>query len=76
MTEINEPGEGHSPAAWTGVIIILLGLAVGTLFYFLDVPVGVWIGAALVPIGLIVGLALSKAGYGVKGPKFVPKAHV
>lgn len=75
MSEINDPGEGHSPAAWSGVIITLVGIAAGTLFFFLDVPVLVWVSAAIVVLGPIVGTILSKAGYGVRGPKFVPKAH-
>jgi hypothetical protein len=38
-------------------------------------PLGVYACVALLIIGPIVGLILSKAGYGVNGPKYVPKAH-
>ncbi|REJ05496.1 hypothetical protein DY023_09615 [Microbacterium bovistercoris] len=77
---IADPGHGHSPAAWTAVIVMLAGFAIGTLGFCLAEfgPVWValiWIGVALIPIGPIVGWAMAKAGYGVNGPKYSPKAH-
>ena len=72
---IADPGHGHSPAAWTAVVIMLLGFTVGTTAFFLEVPVVVWVGVALIVVGAIAGWALSKAGYGAKGPKYQPKAH-
>lgn len=72
---IGDPGHGHSPAAWTAVIIMLAALSLGTLFFFLEMPVLVWICAALVVVGLLVGWAMAKAGYGVNGPKYAGKAH-
>jgi hypothetical protein len=71
----NDPGEGHSPAAWTAVIIMIVAFAVGTVFFVLEMPIGVYASVGLLIIGPIVGLILSKAGYGVNGPKYVPKAH-
>ena len=32
---IADPGHGHSPAAWTGVIIMLAGFTIGTLAFCL-----------------------------------------
>jgi hypothetical protein len=72
---IGDPGHGHSPAAWTAVIIMLVAIAIGTVAFFLDVPWLVWTCAALVVVGLIVGWALSRAGYGAYGPKYAPKEH-
>lgn len=72
---IADPGHGHSPAAWTAIVIMLIGIAAGTLFFVLEQPMLVIISAVLIPIGLIVGWAMAKAGYGVKGPKYSPKAH-
>ena len=72
---IGDPGHGHSPAAWTAVVIMLVAVALGTLFYFLDMPVLVWASAALLVIGAIVGWAMSRAGYGVNGSKYVAKEH-
>jgi len=72
---IGDPGHGHSPAAWTAVVIMLVAVALGTLFYFLDMPVLVWASAALLVVGAIVGWAMSRAGYGVNGSKYVAKEH-
>jgi hypothetical protein len=70
-----DPGHGHSPAAWTAVIIMLVGVAVGTFFFFLDMPPLVWVGAGIIVIGALVGWGMAKAGYGVNGPKYASKEH-
>lgn len=72
---IGDPGHGHSPAAWTGVTIMLIAFALGTVFFLLEMPVLVWASAGLLVVGLLVGWALSKAGYGAYGPKYVAKEH-
>ena len=83
MSETDEaihPGHGHSPAAWTAVVIILVAFTVGTLaFWFAaqgaDLQWLVWASAGLAVVGVIVGGILSKAGYGANGPKFASKSH-
>ncbi|QTV80841.1 DUF6704 family protein [Microbacterium sp. NIBRBAC000506063] len=72
---IADPGHGHSPAAWTAVIIMLVAFTIGTVAFCLDVPWLVWASAVLLVLGWITGGILAKAGYGVKGPKYTPKAH-
>jgi carbon starvation protein CstA len=72
---IGDPGHGHSPAAWTAVIIMLAALALATVAFFLEVPWLVWTGVVLIVVGLIVGWAMARAGYGVNGPKYSPKEH-
>jgi hypothetical protein len=74
-TESADLGEGHSPAAWTAVIILLVAFAIGTIAFWFTVVWVVWASAGLAVVGLIVGGILSKAGYGVNGPKFVTKHH-
>lgn len=64
-----DPGHGSSPAAWIAVVIMLVGIAIGTLFLFLEVLPLVYLGALLIPIGLIVGFVLKKAGFGVGGSR-------
>jgi hypothetical protein len=75
VSDENEPGHGNSPAAWVAVTIMLVAFTAGTLAFWFDLPVFVWASAGLLVVGAIVGVVLSKLGYGVKGPKYVPKAH-
>lgn len=74
-TEHVEPGEGHSPAAWTGVTLMLLGIASSTLALFLGVQWLFITGVIVLVLGPIVGTIISKAGYGAHGPKYTPKSH-
>lgn len=71
----NDPGHGHSPAAWTAVLIILVGASLGTTFFVLSQPVWVWGSVVITALGPVVGYLLAKAGYGVNGPKYQPKEH-
>lgn len=76
MTDrLDEHGHGDSPAAWTAVLIMLFAFAVGTVAFFFHQAWLVWISAGVLVLGLLVGVIMAKAGYGVKGPKFVPKSH-
>ncbi|GAA1321166.1 DUF6704 family protein [Leucobacter albus] len=70
-----DPGHGDSPAAWTAVVVMLIGIAAGTVFFFLHMPTLVWVCVGVVALGLVLGGILAKAGYGVKGPRFTPKSH-
>ena len=72
---IDDPGHGHSPAAWTAVVIMLLAVTLGTVFYWFDMPALVWASAVLLVVGALVGWGMSKAGYGANGPKYAPKQH-
>jgi hypothetical protein len=72
---IGDPGHGHSPAAWTAVIIMLAAFTIGTLAYWFAVPWLVWASAGLVVVGALVGWGMAKAGYGVNGSKYTPKEH-
>ena len=74
-TEHADPGHGHSPAAWTAVVIMLIAFAIGTVAFFLDLQWLVWAAAVLLVVGAVVGWALARAGYGVDGAKVAPKAH-
>ncbi len=69
MNDAHDPGHGSSPAAWTGMIIMLVGFSAGTLFFWFDQAALVWASASLLAIGPIVGTVMAKAGYGVGGSK-------
>ena len=68
-----EPGHGHSPAAWTTVTIVLVAFSIVTLFFWFDMPEVVMASAGLAVLGPIVGLVMRRAGYGVGGSK--TKSH-
>jgi hypothetical protein len=55
---------GNTPAAWTGVLIILVGFVVGGMGLILDNWVVFWIGVVLWPIALIVGSVMARMGMG------------
>jgi hypothetical protein len=54
---------------------MLVGIAIGTFFFFLDMPIVVWVAAGIVVVGLVVGWIMSRAGYGVNGSKYTAKEH-
>ena len=70
-----DPGHGHSPAAWTNILLMLVGLAIATAALFLEAWPVLIAGAVVFVLGPIVGFIMKKAGYGVHGPKYQPKAH-
>ena len=57
---------GNTPAAWTGVMIILAGFVIGGIGMIIDQWVMFWVGVALVPIGGIVGKIMQKLGLGAE----------
>lgn len=55
---------GSTPAAWTGVLIILLGFTVGGIGMVIDNWTLFWVGVALVPAGAVVGKVMAMMGLG------------
>lgn len=74
-TQHGDPGHGDSPAAWTAVVVMLLGIAVGTVAFFLHQAWLVWVCVGVVVVGALLGFILAKAGFGVNGPRFATKTH-
>ena len=71
--DISDPGHGHSPAAWAAVIVMIIGFVLGALgFWFVEMWM-IWAALALILGGWILGWILAKVGYGVAGPRYVPK---
>jgi hypothetical protein len=56
---------GHTPAAWTGVIIAFIGFCVAGVFMVLAEPVGFWAGLVVIALGVVVGYAMKLAGLGI-----------
>ncbi|MET8726276.1 MULTISPECIES: HGxxPAAW family protein [Streptomyces] len=57
---------GHTPAAWTGAIITLIGFCVAGVFMVAANPLGFWVGVAVIFGGGLVGLAMRAAGLGAQ----------
>ncbi|MGW4565756.1 HGxxPAAW family protein [Streptomyces sp. NPDC004561] len=57
-------GHGHTPAAWTGVIITFIGFCVAGAFMVMAQPVGFWAGIALTILGAVVGGVMRSMGLG------------
>lgn len=66
MSYDNDPGHGHSVAAWTSVIIMLIAFVIGTITFFLAIEWMVWASAGLLVVGAILWPLLSKLGLGEK----------
>ncbi|MCS0603950.1 hypothetical protein NX794_22465 [Streptomyces sp. LP11] len=63
---------GHTPAAWTGVIIAFIGFCVSGAFMVMAQPLGFWAGMVIVVLGGVVGAIMSAMGLGM--PKQAPLA--
>jgi hypothetical protein len=57
---------GHSVAAWSLVIIVLVGVLVGCVALIANQPWLFWVGLGVVVVGVIVGKVLQVMGFGVK----------
>jgi hypothetical protein len=64
----NEPGHGHSIAAWSAVITAIIGVTLATLGVVLPVQVLVIVGSILTLLSIPMGPVLSKLGFGVTSP--------
>ncbi|MFJ6567100.1 HGxxPAAW family protein [Streptomyces sp. NPDC091292] len=60
---------GHTPAAWTGVIIVFIGFCVAGAFMVMANAIGFWVGMAVIAVGGLVGGAMRLAGMGQRRPQ-------
>ncbi|WP_083521505.1 HGxxPAAW family protein [Arthrobacter luteolus] len=68
-------GHGNTPAAWTCVLIMIVGGLVSSIGFVMASWVVFGSGLGLMVVGLIVGWAMRKAGYGVGGSKLSGNGH-
>ncbi|MEU3332147.1 HGxxPAAW family protein [Glutamicibacter creatinolyticus] len=64
-----EVGHGNSIAAWTAVIIMMVGAIVGGIAFANHAHLLVYISCGVILLGLVVGWIMRKAGYGVGGSR-------
>ena len=55
---------GNTPAAWTAVVIIIIGFTVGTIGVIVATPAVVFVGVGIVVLGAIVGKVMQMMGMG------------
>jgi ABC-type iron transport system FetAB permease component len=55
---------GHTPAAWTGVIIVFIGFCVAGAFMVMNNPLGFWAGMVIALLGGVVGAVMRSMGLG------------
>lgn len=73
--EAAELGHGNSPAAWTCVVVMLVGALVSAFaFVWANAPL-FWGGIGIMIVGLLVGGIMKRAGYGVGGAKLKNNGH-
>lgn len=72
----SEPtGHGNSPAAWTTVLVMLVGALILSIAFVIANTTIFIAGGVVMAIGLIIGFAMRKAGYGVGGSKLKNSGH-
>jgi hypothetical protein len=59
---------GSTPAAWTGVLIVLVGFLIGGIGLVIENMLVFWVGVACAPLGALVGYAMGKMGLGAEVP--------
>ena len=64
-----EPGHGNSVAAWTAVIVAIIGVSFVTLGFLMKMDLATYSGAALTVVSIAIGPVLAKLGFGVSGKK-------
>lgn len=66
MAEEVHEDHGHSVAAWTGVVVILVGSAVAAVGVTIASVALFVVGIVVCLVGAVAGKVLSMAGYGAK----------
>lgn len=67
MSDQDELGHGNSIAAWTAVIVAMIGISLATLGWVMLSDLMMYVGGGLSVSALIIGPVLAKLGYGVAG---------
>lgn len=63
---MNEPGHGHSVAAWTGTLLLLLSSVLLSVGIFFGWDWATWSGVAVAIVGIGAWWGLNAAGYDEK----------
>ncbi|MET9900563.1 HGxxPAAW family protein [Streptomyces sp. NPDC006446] len=66
---------GHTPAAWTGVIIAFIGFCIAGAYMVMAEPLGFWGGMVVVVLGGVVGMVMRSMGLGQPKTSPAQPAH-
>lgn len=66
-THDESPSHGNSPAAWTLVMFVLVGLVIAAIGSLASVWIVMWVGIAIAVVGVPVGFFMRLAGKGANG---------
>lgn len=61
-----ETNHGDTVAAWTSVIVIILGFIGLTIFFYQQETTLTWTSIAVIGVGVVLGPVLSALGFGKK----------
>jgi hypothetical protein len=64
---------GHTVAAWTAMIGVMIGALVAAIGVTVAQPVIFWIGLGVVALAVIAGLVLRNMGFGQAKPGVTPR---
>lgn len=67
--DIPHDNEGHTKAAWTTVIIVMLGFLVGCIAFLIPSVPLFWVGVCIVVLGAVVGKVMQMMGLGQVRPQ-------
>lgn len=69
MSESHADDHGSTPAAWTAVVIMLVGSIIGCIAVLMLNWVLLAVGFGVIALGVLVGWTMSMMGYGKERPK-------
>jgi predicted membrane channel-forming protein YqfA (hemolysin III family) len=66
MGSEHEDNHGKTVAAWTAVIVMLVGSTISSIAVLMASPLIFWVGIVVCALGGVAGLVLRSMGYGQK----------
>lgn len=60
-------GHGNTPAAWTCIAILTVGVLLAVVGFTIEVMILLWVGIALCGVGLVAGFVMKRMGMGYEG---------
>ena len=68
MSDEHHDNHGSTPAAWTLVVIVMIGFLVGSIAMVAASEIGIWVGVGIIVLGCIVGKVMQMMASGPVAP--------